>query len=446
MLKNITNLFLAVMILFSVQAYAQVPVIWTNLANSSANDNLITKTGANGWNGSGHSTRKIFAGTGGSVEFEMQGNRSASMWGISDVSTTNSYQDIDFAFYILGPRLYLLENGQHVLNGSSIDVSNPDPYAKLRLDISPTGQVQYFYNDSLLYTSAKTMNADMFIDCAMYYTNTPMRANINNTPWVPVTWINLNNAVATGNLITEEISQATFANGQSTRKIIAGQGGKVKFDMQGKRLTSFWGLNDQSTTDYMTDIDFCFYVIGAKLYLLENGQHVGAGNPANPEVSNLDPYAELRFEISVVGEVKYFYNNTLLYTSTKTASADMFIDCTILTYLNGMEMRASIQQGIVIGGTNQRRGGTPDTVKLVQDFVEIAPYPNPAKDYVTVTLEDAENTAIDIINLQGIKLKTLGSFTNAQTKIYVGDLNEKMVILRIRRKGRVSTHKVFLSR
>ena len=321
MLKNVTNLFLAAMIFFSAQAYAQFPVIWTNLANSSATGNLITKTGGNGWNGSGHSTRKIYFGTGGSVEFEMQGNRSASMWGISDVSTTNSYQDIDFAFYILGPRLYILENGQHAMNGSAIDVNDPDPYSKLRIEVSATGQVQYFYNDNLLYTSTKTVSSDMFIDCAMYYTNTPMRANINNFPWIPVTWTNLNNAVADGNLITEEIDETDLANGQSTRKIIAGQGGKVKFDMQGKRMTSFWGLNDESTHPHMYDLDFCFYVIGSKLFLLENGKHVTS--PYDPLVTNLDPYAELRFEISSNGMVQYFYNNTLLHTSTKTANVDI---------------------------------------------------------------------------------------------------------------------------
>src|SRR5207244_7772587 len=85
-------------------------VIWTNVVKATANGNNLTKTSGSGWDAGAVSTQQIASGDG-YVEFTTNNNSVNTVCGLSNGDSNQSFNDVDFAFYLATGYVYVYENG-----------------------------------------------------------------------------------------------------------------------------------------------------------------------------------------------------------------------------------------------------------------------------------------------------------------------------------------------
>jgi hypothetical protein len=127
--------------------------------------------------------------------------------------------------------------------------------------------------------------------------------------------------------------------GISTEVIEANNSGYVEATNWSSSCVNFmFGLNDNNTTYSYTDINYAFYIFCNKIYILENGSHASGSAVIYGYVTAQTD--KLKAERESDGTVKYYHNDTLLYTSGTTNTGELFAD--VCLYNNGLSIDGSI--------------------------------------------------------------------------------------------------------
>ncbi len=138
-------------------------VTWTNAVGVTVNGNSLTKNGTGDiWNAGASSTQSIASGDG-YVEFTATELSAYRMIALSNGDSNQSYQELDFAFYLgMNGYLFIYENGANV--------NWPGFYATgdvLRISIE-SGVVKYKKNGVVVYTSSATPTYPLLVDTSFY--------------------------------------------------------------------------------------------------------------------------------------------------------------------------------------------------------------------------------------------------------------------------------------
>ena len=94
----------------------------SDLVGVSVSNDLITKTGTNGWGNGGLATKGSFSGDG-YVEYEITSSNSRIMVGLSNINSNAHYNSIKYAIYngVSGSKLIVYENGTLHYEGGFTD-------------------------------------------------------------------------------------------------------------------------------------------------------------------------------------------------------------------------------------------------------------------------------------------------------------------------------------
>ena len=147
-----------------------MPVVWTAVVNCTATGNTLEKdSGGAAWDGGGVSVQTIPAGIDGFVEFISGAPTSAAnvYAGLSVGDTDQNIDDVDYACGVYnpgsGPVFYALEN--LVIAAGPIAVSATGLVTKVER-VGTT--VRYYYDGTLMYTSALASSGVLLVDCSLY--------------------------------------------------------------------------------------------------------------------------------------------------------------------------------------------------------------------------------------------------------------------------------------
>lgn len=326
-------------------------VVWTNSIGATPSGNDLTKIATTGWGNSGAVSTKALASGDGFVEFTAAESGTSRMCGLSDGDSTQSYQDIKYAFQLHSSgNVNIYESGtQRSVNGSTV-VTTYVPGDRLRVSVEG-GAVKYYKNGALLYTSAVAPTYPLLVDTALYTTNatvsdayiagTLTRVLPDRTPVLEVNWTNAVGVSAAGNNLTKTTTTAGWNSGASSTQSLASGDGFVEFTTNEANLHKMCGLNVGDASQSYTDINFAIYPrADGSIYIYESG------NPRSQNGSQVfGTYAAGdRFRVAVEGGVvKYYQNGTLLYQSGVTPTYPLLVDTSL--YTSG----ATIKDVIVAG-------------------------------------------------------------------------------------------------
>jgi RHS repeat-associated protein len=138
-------------------------VTWTNAVGLSINGNSLTKTATGDvWNAGASSTQAISAGDG-YVEFTASELYAYRMIGLSNGDANQSYQELDFAFYLgMNGYLFIYENGANVNWAGFYSTGDT-----MRISVE-SGVVKYKKNGTVVYTSTATPTYPLLVDTSFY--------------------------------------------------------------------------------------------------------------------------------------------------------------------------------------------------------------------------------------------------------------------------------------
>ncbi len=157
--------FVCIQFFIATIAFSQTTnVNWTNLVNTTASGNTLTKTGSNGWNAGASSTNILAANTNGYVEIRITQDNTHRFFGLTQSDDGVSFKDIDFSIFLLSDKsIRIYEAGSY--KGSYGGYAIGD---KIRVDRT-NGKVSYKKNNTTLYTSTTTMNNALVVDATIYH-------------------------------------------------------------------------------------------------------------------------------------------------------------------------------------------------------------------------------------------------------------------------------------
>jgi PKD repeat protein len=138
-------------------------VVWTHVVGTTASGNNLTKTASNGlWGNAGAISTRVVTAEGGFVEFTPAVAGPLWMAGLSNGDSSQSYEDIDFALYVLsGNRLMVYEQGVY---RTETTFAAGD---RLRVAVE-SGFVRYRRNGALIYQSTLSPTFPLVLDTAIY--------------------------------------------------------------------------------------------------------------------------------------------------------------------------------------------------------------------------------------------------------------------------------------
>ncbi|MEM7039509.1 MAG: hypothetical protein AAF570_21220, partial [Bacteroidota bacterium] len=146
-------------------AFAQEPLIWTDLVNCLAGGNDVMKSGPYGYsNGGAASFQSVTPGEDGYVEFTHKDVSATFFFGASADNPNTSWSTIDYAIYFWGTSAYIYENGAYrywMGTGAQNDV--------YRIERN-NGVVTYQRNGAVIYTSSVTSAQGFRADVTIVYT------------------------------------------------------------------------------------------------------------------------------------------------------------------------------------------------------------------------------------------------------------------------------------
>jgi hypothetical protein len=156
----------------------EIPVVlyWKNFVDTyqeTGTNNLLREDVAPGWSASAHSIDEILTGEDAVFQFEVDNagllaNDSKRSVGLNNVSTNNSFNDIDFSISVSNrgsgvPFATIFEKG--IVKGTNQEnLVNGDIFKIQVLN----NVVTYYLNDVLWYTSDQTPVFPLFIDCTLF--------------------------------------------------------------------------------------------------------------------------------------------------------------------------------------------------------------------------------------------------------------------------------------
>ncbi len=140
----------------------QEDAVFTNLEIDVANlGNDLINAGVNGWNGNANSTASVKDH--GYISTLIDETNTRRMFGLSTTEGNFSYNTIDYAIYLsLGGALSVYENGTS--RGVFGTYATGD-IAKIAIE---DGEVKYYLNDNVFYTSTVAPTLPMILDVSLY--------------------------------------------------------------------------------------------------------------------------------------------------------------------------------------------------------------------------------------------------------------------------------------
>jgi RHS repeat-associated protein len=139
-------------------------VSWTSGVNVSISGNSIQKTNSNNWDGGAVSSsgQSITSGNG-YVQAKVDSTQYNVMFGLSNGNSNQGYSDIDFAAHLQGGgALMVYEGGTYKGTFGTYAVND---IIKVAVE---SGQVKYYKNGSLFYTSAGDVSYPLLMDSSIY--------------------------------------------------------------------------------------------------------------------------------------------------------------------------------------------------------------------------------------------------------------------------------------
>jgi hypothetical protein len=289
------------------QSVALSPVTWTNVVNVLATGNNLEKNTIAGWTSGAVSVETITSS--GYVEFTSAENTCYKAAGLSNGDTTQHYNDIDYA-------VYLMSNGNIRVYESGALRGNFGPYAAgdvFRVEVS-AGTVRYSRNGTVFYTSLVAPTFPLAVDTSLYNNG----ATIENVVLENATFQNVVNVVATGDDLEKTAGGTVWNAGASTIDSLSGNGA-LEFVANGTNTYRMAGLSNGDTNQHYNDIDFAIYLMtSSRLRIYEGGVSRGTfGTYATGDT--------LRVE-ATGSTVRYYRNGVLLYTSLGTPTYPLLGD------------------------------------------------------------------------------------------------------------------------
>ncbi len=157
---------------------------------SGVTDNSLTKTASSAWGNAGaYSTNSLAAGDG-YVQSVAAETSTYRMFGLSNGNTDNGFADIDYAIYLTATPNY------RVLEGGVLKYTSPGAYAAgdtFKVAVV-SGEVKYYRNGTLFYTSLTAPTYPLIVDTALYDLGSTLKnltgtfgAGVVNVAWAAVT-------------------------------------------------------------------------------------------------------------------------------------------------------------------------------------------------------------------------------------------------------------------
>ncbi len=144
---------------------AEAPVVWTDLVNVNVIDNNLTRNSGNSWGGAGAASVNEVTDNMYMYTVANETNR-YRMVGLSNSNTNAHYNTIDFAIYLAaGGALYVYESGAN--RGYFGTYTTGDTL----LIYIESGQVNYYKNSNLFYSSGVSPAFPLLVDASIYSNN-----------------------------------------------------------------------------------------------------------------------------------------------------------------------------------------------------------------------------------------------------------------------------------
>jgi hypothetical protein len=306
-------------------------VTWTHAVAVAVTGNSLTKSSANAWDGGAVSTRAIGSGDG-SVEVIAGETNTDRRFGLSRGDASQHYTDIDYALAVRS------DAGLSVWEGSTF-VGAVGTYVTgdlLRIVVQG-GVVKYYKNATLLYTSTVPPKYPLLVDTALYTMGSTMKNAVISgnlvTAEEPVVWTNAVGVTASGSDLTKTGGAGWDAGASSTRAIQSGDG-YMEVTVAEVVLSRIAGLSRGDTDQTKADVDYGVEISAdGLLYVWENGVQRSSG--VAYAVGDV-----IRVGVEG-GVVRYYRNDTLLYTSTVPPTYPLLLD-TSLFETNATLKKASL--------------------------------------------------------------------------------------------------------
>ena len=278
---------------------------WVNNIELFDNSTMIIKTeNTAAWDFGFFSINSFDISIDRDLEFQVGFNAGPLAIGISNSDGGANAASILFCFYISGTQVEILESGvsRWLNNYASLN----DVYAlSFKIRIKTTGNIEYYINDSLIYTSTGTIAAPIYIDGAIYqYKSTFDRIKINSD----ITFFNYTEGKGFVNFYGLR-NDGTFNNWMyaNTKRAILNDGELVYKVPCEDGSTNIGLIPNENETINPNWAYYGFFIINTELRIREQGADKVSG-------LSIDVGDILRIAIEL-GVVKYYRNESLLYQS-----------------------------------------------------------------------------------------------------------------------------------
>jgi alpha-tubulin suppressor-like RCC1 family protein len=279
-------------------------VVWRAAAGVTVSGNDLTKTAASGWGNAGASSVQSLESDG-FVEFQATGT---AMVGLSRGDTDQGYADVDFAVYVNSGTLQIYESGAN--RGSFGTVAGSD---RLRVEAA-AGVVRYRKNGVVFYTSTLASRFPLLVDAALHSSGATVsdvrvgRTSFRGDVGVAVSEQSLTKTAGSG-----------WNAGAVSGRTLGWGDGFVEFSALETDKRRAAGLSAGDSDQTAADIDFAIVLrADATVEVQESGASRGVfGSYATGD----------RFRVEARGgEVGYFQNGLLLYTSSAAPGYPLLAD------------------------------------------------------------------------------------------------------------------------
>jgi len=144
---------------------------WDNVATTATVGvgTIVKSSGTNAWGNCGASFESIPSSTAGALYMEYT-STSSTIWngifGLSESDPDYNYTSIKFGMYpYFDGRIFIFENGSSAHSANyGFDVDNDN--CEVKRDAS--GNITYYHNGTLIYTSSLTSTAELIFDCSIF--------------------------------------------------------------------------------------------------------------------------------------------------------------------------------------------------------------------------------------------------------------------------------------
>lgn len=285
----------------------------------------VTKCAPKGWGNAGFVSKNVLKQSDeGSIRWSVQELDKYKMLGFGGHTTSKRYEDIQYAFYQSQDQIAIYESGHFKVSKPNFNLKIGDIlYIK-----KESGQIRYFVNDELIYTSQVPISQDLYI-LGVAHTLGALIQNVeasfdDGNSSVPVTdsdfWETITGFCDQESTLVKCVSEG-WDNGTyiSKAKLMSTEDGDMSFNIVQIDKLQMIGLGGRSSApSHYSDIEFALYIYSdKKVRVFENGTRKMLG----PIVS-----AGEKLSIKKIGnQIKYYLNDAIIYTSSLQVNYDLYI-------------------------------------------------------------------------------------------------------------------------